>query len=129
MNTADIDSELNEILKWNYCCHRVWEAWQYWTMKEDDFSPLEEDENFYNDIKSLFEKYSDIQLMWQASWWCKVTDWHPESLTSILIYDWNKTTIWYWDYWTTYRSIIDSNVKNITHWMELPTTMYLDNNF
>ena len=51
----DIDIELRKILMWNYSCSRVWEAWQYWTMTQDDFSPLEEDENIYNDIKSLFE--------------------------------------------------------------------------
>jgi len=52
----DFNQELKKILTGHYSCSRVWEAWQYGTMTQDDFSPLEEDENIYNDIKSLFKK-------------------------------------------------------------------------
>jgi hypothetical protein len=38
------DAELDEILTLAYACTRVWEAWQYGTMTEEDFTPAAETE-------------------------------------------------------------------------------------
>lgn len=42
--TRQVDGELHEklveLLKDDLCCERVWEAWQYGTMTQDDFAPL-----------------------------------------------------------------------------------------
>lgn len=52
--SEQVTAELKKVLQWHYSCSRVWEAWQYWTMTQSDFYPLEEDENIYEDIFSLF---------------------------------------------------------------------------
>lgn len=49
------DEELKSILKGNYHCGRVWEAWEIGTMTEEDFTPLEEDEDFISEIKQFFK--------------------------------------------------------------------------
>jgi len=38
------DDELHEILHGEYACTRSWEAWQYGTMTEADFTPMGETE-------------------------------------------------------------------------------------
>jgi hypothetical protein len=55
-----IKNSIGEVCIGRYNCSRVWEAWQYGTMKEDDFSPLEEDENFYEEIIEILGR--DITL-------------------------------------------------------------------
>ncbi len=44
-----------QTLKGNYSCGRVWEAWQVGTMTQDDFTPLEEDDDVINDLVADFE--------------------------------------------------------------------------
>lgn len=46
---------LRKIFQWRYNCSRVWESRQYWTMKESDFSPLEEDLDIYEEIINLLK--------------------------------------------------------------------------
>ncbi len=57
----NIDKDLCLLLKGNYSCARVWEAWQYGTMKEEDFAPLEEDENIINDFQNFISKLLSAQ--------------------------------------------------------------------
>lgn len=44
MGAHGADSELDEILGLAYACTRAWEAWQYGTMTEEDFTPAAETE-------------------------------------------------------------------------------------
>lgn len=57
---ADIRHRIWDALSGLYTCDRVWSAWQYGTMREDDFAPAEDDEdvidNFEQMILELLEK-------------------------------------------------------------------------
>jgi len=65
----DLKRIIVENLKGNYYCDRVWSAWSYGTMTEDDFSPSEESDSiddFADDILTLFEpklEISDIKVI------------------------------------------------------------------
>lgn len=44
-----------------YWCQRVWSAWSYGTMSQDDFIPADDCEDFLNDVaKSVFDRASKI---------------------------------------------------------------------
>ncbi len=114
MKQQAIDSELKKILQWHYSCSRVWEAWQYWTMNQDDFSPLEEDENIYNDIRALFEE------KWNG--WIPVTERLPEDNTFVLVCspEWivNKAYAQIMSHSAFF--VRDWENLYVTHWMNLP---------
>jgi hypothetical protein len=38
----ELHEKVSELLRGDYACNRVWEAWQVGTMTVDDFQPLEE---------------------------------------------------------------------------------------
>ena len=44
-----------------YCCSRVWTAWQYNTMTEDDFSPVNEDEELLEGMAKEIIKLRKIK--------------------------------------------------------------------
>ncbi len=54
-----MEEKLKEILQKNladsYFCNRVWSAWSYGTMTEDDFEEVNESENIYDIIKEILE--------------------------------------------------------------------------
>jgi hypothetical protein len=44
-----------------YWCKRVWSAWSYGTMTQEDFEPLGESNDFLDDVsKSLYEKIYEM---------------------------------------------------------------------
>ena len=111
----DFNQELKKILTGHYSCSRVWEAWQYGTMTQDDFSPLEEDENIYNDIKSLFKK-----------WWINCSEKMPcDDEYYLVFFEWYiGTMMWSTDidYWVDYQweRRKDNVFWKINYWMNLP---------
>lgn len=121
MKQQAIDSELKKILQWHYSCSRVWEAWQYWTMNQDDFSPLEEDENIYNDIRALFEE------KWNG--WIPVTERLPEEdeETELILANKGRWMVFSWFYDENWFYTIDweddrehKSERFVDYWMPLP---------
>ena len=47
------EEKIIELLSGNYACTRVWEAWNYGTMKRGDFIPLEECDELVDEFKSF----------------------------------------------------------------------------
>jgi len=88
-----IREELKKILTWHYSCSRVWEAWQYWTMTQDDFHPLEEDENIYKDIESLI-----LSLPLQQQWGNeKIKELIERKIESLkFMYEWKEPLVQKW---------------------------------
>ena len=59
---TEIRSEIQKSLIETYHCTRVWEAWSYGTMSEDDFEPAWLDVGFIDEIaESVFNKYATIK--------------------------------------------------------------------
>ena len=46
--------KLYQVFRTRYNCSRVREARQYNTMSQEDFSPLEEDEEIYDEVLNIF---------------------------------------------------------------------------
>ena len=59
LTQGTLDERIRYFLQDNYACTRVWEAWSYGTMTEDDFTPMEEDEDIVNDFKTLVQTEVD----------------------------------------------------------------------
>lgn len=53
LNKGTLDENIRYFLQDNYACLRVWGAWSYGTMTEDDFRPMEEDDDIVGDLKAL----------------------------------------------------------------------------
>jgi hypothetical protein len=49
--------QVTQLLSDDYACTRVWEAWQYGTMTQDDFMPLTETERV-DEIIALIESHT-----------------------------------------------------------------------
>lgn len=74
--------KLYQVFRTRYNCSRVREARQYNTMSQEDFSPLEEDEEIYDEVLNIF-------------WWV--------SLSRVLsALEANKC---YWNYYTPLKII------------------------
>jgi len=56
MKEEIIKNKIAEVLKGNYGCNRVWEAWQVGTMHQDDFYPLEECDEIIQDLYDIISK-------------------------------------------------------------------------
>lgn len=56
---AELRREIEELLSDDWACTRVWEAWQYKTMSQDDFIPLNETERV-DEIISLIAHHTKI---------------------------------------------------------------------
>jgi len=56
LTQGTLDERIRYFLRDNYACTRVWEAWSYGTMTEDDFVPMDEDEDIVNDLKTLIKE-------------------------------------------------------------------------
>jgi hypothetical protein len=60
------EKDITEILENNmdnvFACTRVWSAWSYNTMSQDDFLPFKEDEDFINDFKNFLEDKDKITI-------------------------------------------------------------------
>lgn len=53
---------INEHFSQTYVCTRVWSAWSYGTMTEEDFTAVSEDSYLVNDLlTSVMDTYSDLQ--------------------------------------------------------------------
>ena len=59
LTRGTLDERIRYFLQDNYACTRVWEAWSYGTMTEDDFTPMEDDEDIVNDFKTLVQEQVD----------------------------------------------------------------------
>lgn len=61
-----IEKELRDILanavQGFYWCDRVWSAWSYGTMTEDDFYPAEDDEDWINETVGSILKFKDEKI-------------------------------------------------------------------
>jgi len=55
--------QLYQVFRTRYNCSRVREARQYNTMSQEDFSPLEEDENIYDDVLNIFNNISLARVL------------------------------------------------------------------
>jgi len=59
----EIQEALREVvwksIKGLYQCDRVWSAWSYGTMTEEDFSPAEDDEDLVNEMGDGILKITD----------------------------------------------------------------------
>lgn len=51
------------LLKGNYTCGRSWEAWQYGTMSQEDFAPLEECTQIIDDFMSLIDEQKELAVI------------------------------------------------------------------
>ena len=58
-NIEGIEEKIIHICKGNYSCGRVWTAWQYGTMTQEDFAPLEESEEFISEVMDLLKSEID----------------------------------------------------------------------
>jgi hypothetical protein len=53
---TDLREAIAEVLRdTTYSCGRVWQAWQYNTMTEDDFSPAWEDDELLDSLVAAVE--------------------------------------------------------------------------
>lgn len=78
--------KLYQVFRTRYNCSRVREARQYNTMSQEDFSPLEEDEEIYDEVLNIF-------------WWVSLSrvlsalgEWYTYYVALEKIYDWDS---WY----------------------------------
>lgn len=64
---GELRDEVATLLHGDYGCTRVWEAWQYGTMTEEDFVPLEDTERV-DEIVALAEAYAQRRVEEVIQW-------------------------------------------------------------
>ena len=84
LTKGNLEDRIRYFLDELYTCGRVWEAWSYGTMTEDDFTNCAEDEDIVNDFKTLIATEQKHQLE-------KIRTGLKDKAHSRKCFDWNQT--------------------------------------